>query len=616
MEVLVPFYPISKILLPAQVRQDLIAFQNFSKCYVFARPSYQASFWLVTKREGMQGDFIGESSELRSLKAELGTDALRKIVQFIEQGALGSDLTARQVSDQFSKLALNHRIKIYKLDRNLRSRLENISDNLYATRATHLYSPLLPVIRKKHELASELGGELLKRWRAKATSDREHFQLNYFYREYIELLDSGETLVDTVSDFLKGLVDLGVFVFELTYDAAKVVIKYTGKALAMQAKALTGDIEGLKEDLAAIGVFLDDRIKDVRALMHKLEEGRLLLEFLLSDREIRMLLMDYLSGLYQSVSYRASRNIEFRVVCEIGLEVLLAIATGGIGTAARVAKAGQVVAKAGKVTRIGPFTGKAIDLLSDIARHLKQQQRVTTSKPVKELDVPGYARAKKPTKPPENDVEKPAGSGSDGKANNGTILPKKSVPDNKPNTTAMRVEKVSKPKLSPEKVDWNNSGPSGLQVKDPRDFAVGTRMYESLLEKGLESDLALTITRELLESGISEPKIVKLKPGDQLYKVVPKNGGPPGEHSPYFMTKDMLDELPRETSDAASVLGLPQAPDSFDVYSITVKTDVEVFQSEIAPFSVNGGEHLRSGGGTQTLVTNRGQFTSPSLLGD
>lgn len=82
------------------------------------------------------------------------------------------------------------------------------------------------------------------------------------------------------------------------------------------------------------------------------------------------------------------------------------------------------------------------------------------------------------------------------------------------------------------------------------------------------------------------------------------------------MTKDMLDELPRETSDAASILGLPQVPDSFDVYSITAKIDVEVFQSEIAPFSVNGGEHLRSGGGTQTLVTNRGQFTSPSLLGD
>jgi len=180
----------------------------------------------------------------------------------------------------------------------------------------------------------------------------------------------------------------------------------------------------------------------------------------------------------------------------------------------------------------------------------------------------------------------------------------------------MRVEKVPKPKLSPEKVDWNNSGPSGLQVKDPRDFTVGTRMYESLLEKGLESDLALTITRELLESGISEPKIIKLKPGDQLYKVVPKNGGPPGEHSPYFMTKDMLDELPRATSDAASILGLPQAPESFDVYSITAKKDVEVFQSEIGPFSVNGGEHQRFGGGTQTLVTNRGLFTSPSLLGD
>lgn len=97
---------------------------------------------------------------------------------------------------------------------------------------------------------------------------------------------------------------------------------------------------------------------------------------------------------------------------------------------------------------------------------------------------------------------------------------------------------------------------------------------------------------------------------------MPKNGGPPGDNSPYFMTKEMFDELPNDPAEAGSILGLPQVPDSFDVYKVTSKTDVEVFQSEIAPFSVNGGENLRAGGGTQTLVTNRDEFTSSSLLGD
>jgi len=199
---------------------------------------------------------------------------------------------------------------------------------------------------------------------------------------------------------------------------------------------------------------------------------------------------------------------------------------------------------------------------------------------------------------------------------NGRVVYDEALPDKNSDTIAVQAKVVPKTKLSPTKVDWNNSGPNGLSVKDPRDFAVGNKMYESLLDKGLEPDLALTISRELLESGVSEPSIIKIKPGDKLYKVTPRNGGPPGEHSPYFMTKEMLDELPDNAAEAGSILGLPQVPDSFDLYEIKAKTNLGVFQSEIASFSVNGGEHLRRGGGTQTLVTNRDQFTSPTLLGD
>ena len=190
------------------------------------------------------------------------------------------------------------------------------------------------------------------------------------------------------------------------------------------------------------------------------------------------------------------------------------------------------------------------------------------------------------------------------------------VPDKEPSVNAVQAEGASQAELSPSRIDWNNSGPNGLQVKDPRDIEVGSIMYESLLEKGLEPDLALTISRELLESGAREPSVVKLKSGDKLYKVVPKNGGPPGDNSPYFMTKEMLDKLPEDTDEAGSILGLPQIPRSFDIYSITARTDVDVFQSQIAPFSVNGGECFRSGGGMQALVINRDKFTSPNLLGD
>lgn len=170
--------------------------------------------------------------------------------------------------------------------------------------------------------------------------------------------------------------------------------------------------------------------------------------------------------------------------------------------------------------------------------------------------------------------------------------------------------------LSPEKVDWNSSEPNGLEVKDPRDYPAGKKMYQSLLDNGLEAGIALTISRELLESGVSEPDVVSLPAGAELYKIVPEASGAPGENSPYFMTKEMLESLPEDPTEAGSYLGLPQVASSYDVYSIQAKTDVVVYQSEIAPYSVNNGTFQRSGGGVQTLVLNRKQFTSPKLLGN
>jgi hypothetical protein len=173
------------------------------------------------------------------------------------------------------------------------------------------------------------------------------------------------------------------------------------------------------------------------------------------------------------------------------------------------------------------------------------------------------------------------------------------------------------PKVSPvepQKVDWSNSYPEGIEVKDPRDYSVGSIIYETLLEKGMEADLALTISRELLESGSSEPKVITLQPGDKLYKLVPKNSGKPNENSPYFMTLDMLDKLPQDSNSAGSFLGLPQIAEEFDTYEIEVQEQVNVYQSKIAPFSVNKGSYHRSGGGVQTLVINREKFSSPKMM--
>ena len=419
MEIISSSFPVSRIAIPSQVQDQVVGFQTFRHCYLFAKPSFQASFWLVLKREGLKGDLFVESSELSALVSELGEDALHQIIILSGKNPTGERLNRSQAKKVFRDLALKQQIKIYKLSHALRPRLADISDNLYASRQSHQFSPLLPVIRQKHQLAQELGKELLARWDAKADADREHFERHFLIRELVEIYDSGAEAVDTVGDFLMSLVDIGVLVIELTYEGAKLVVQFTGNLISMQAKALTGDIDGLKQDLAAIGVFLEDSVKDAQALMRKIEEGKRILGLILSDRQVRTLIMDYFSSLYQSVPYRQSRNIEFRIVCEVGLEILLALATRGVGN----------VARASKATRIGPFTTKAIDLMGDIAGKLKIDKKGVKVKPVDSLTLPDYAN-KRPKKLPEKDLGKPAGSGSEGNIDSG-MMPSEKIVSNK-----------------------------------------------------------------------------------------------------------------------------------------------------------------------------------------
>jgi hypothetical protein len=182
----------------------------------------------------------------------------------------------------------------------------------------------------------------------------------------------------------------------------------------------------------------------------------------------------------------------------------------------------------------------------------------------------------------------------------------------KSGTAENLVSKISK--VDPIKVNWNESNPEGIEVKDPRDYFVGKIIYETLLGKGMEADLALTISRELLESGSVEPQVVTLQPGDKLYKLVPKNSGAPNENSPYFMTFEMLSKLPNDSQSTGSLLGLPQIPEEFDTYEVEAQEKVNVYQSTIAPFSVNNAKYRRKGGGVQTLIVNREKFSSPKML--
>ncbi len=98
-------------------------------------------------------------------------------------------------------------------------------------------------------------------------------------------------------------------------------------------------------------------------------------------------------------------------------------------------------------------------------------------------------------------------------------------------------------------------------------------------------------------------------------KVVP-SGGQPSTSTGYWMRESELLALKKNPAEIANKLGLPPGMhvNKFDVYQITPRQGAVVFESKIAPTTVNGIPHT-TGGAKQSIVVNRDQFTPPVKTG-
>ena len=110
-------------------------------------------------------------------------------------------------------------------------------------------------------------------------------------------------------------------------------------------------------------------------------------------------------------------------------------------------------------------------------------------------------------------------------------------------------------------------------------------------------------------SGAERPMLAETH--ESLFKLVP-NGQNVSEYSPFWMTRDELDDLLRSRRDIADALGLPynSHADEYAVWRIDPLADeaVTVFSSEIAPTSEIGGLLETQGGVQQVLVPNRSLY--------
>lgn len=117
-----------------------------------------------------------------------------------------------------------------------------------------------------------------------------------------------------------------------------------------------------------------------------------------------------------------------------------------------------------------------------------------------------------------------------------------------------------------------------------------------------------------IKSGSTIPKLVVTD--SPLVKIVPV-GKEVSDYSPFFTTMDELRRASQSKGTLADFFGLPLTSEAskYSVFEITPIKPTEVFVSKIAPTTEFGGSVARSGDVFQSIVTNRGEWSAPKLIG-
>lgn len=385
--------------IPLPFTSELYGVRLFSGCWLFAKQTFQPSYWMMLKREGFSGDLVGNSSELSLVLGMLGAEHLRAIYT-LYHGSPPTHFFDFSLRGDIEHLILSGRIKAFYLSEDKTERLGNPQDVLYANPDSIDLNCESPVVAQRYRLAEELATDIMARWTQKDAEDLAHWDRFVLWRKGYEAYDITAEAFDTVYDFIVGLKDIAVFVVEISYEAAKTQLKVNRALLEMTYKGATGDIDGLRADLAKVGVMVDEKIDSAQKLIAQAEQGKKIFDALVNDPLTRNLIFDFLDSLYQSISYRESRTFKARIVFEIGIEVLLALATAGIGNVARrTAQTARATTNAIKATktaqRIGPFTKHALDLMADLAKVMNKPIHVEEIPPVKGLELPDFGKLSK-----------------------------------------------------------------------------------------------------------------------------------------------------------------------------------------------------------------------------
>lgn len=383
---------------------QLVGFDCGMDNWIFADDSYTPSYWLILKRESFRDYSLDLFEKIDLLFYQFDSDALADIYRLHDP--LPSDANTWSIwtfRSEIQELVMSGRIKVFNVSDDIAQRLAYHSDTINSDpHALGMSSD--PIDEKRDALAEELGNDIARRWIGKDEADRLHFSRWILTQHLIETYDVGATVVDTVVDLVVGLKDIAVFTVNIIGNEIEFHYQVHKGMLSGAGHALTGDQAAAQDALVEMGIVLGKRAKSqqefIDNVIQKAKEGHTMLMRLYDDPHSRTLMWDFFSSLYYSLTYRKQQTLEQRILMEVGIEVLLAIATGGaINAIRRGTQAAASTAKLAKglsaVDRIGPFTKEAIQHIADLSRLLDKPALKTPEKPPLTI-IPEGVLKKKP----------------------------------------------------------------------------------------------------------------------------------------------------------------------------------------------------------------------------
>jgi len=387
-------------------KRELVGFTDQRYCWLFAHLFFNPSYWLILKREGFSGNLAlpGSFSVMQFMGGEIFTEVDRlllslgflRLVQLYELSHQEPFLNQMSHYDLYQTVKddlLRGRLKLFKLERGYEDKLTD--DNSYLYSNPNLHGHGNPITYQRNLLAETLGNEIANRWLGKELVDKIHFDRWDITRRLQYAYDTHAAIGEAIYGTLKGLLDVGIFVVKVVGGEIKFQFELNSALANVAGHTLTRDMDAAHQALLKHGALLQARydsqktfVKDVAALA---EKGYQLFKLLENDYQSRLLIYDFIDSYLESSTYRKSRTQYLEVGVQIGIEILIGIATAGTVAAARkgiqVLKAANTALKA---KYIGPFPKKAIDQMAELATMIKQYSMKTEVPKESIRVVPAY----------------------------------------------------------------------------------------------------------------------------------------------------------------------------------------------------------------------------------